>query len=251
MLRLSGGSLLLYVAGTLVETVVVPAIAQTETWIHLGVDCKLHATGWVSVYVDGLPVIAYTGDTSGQASIDRVTFNRSTTGMSWQQYYYFDDVFFDDTAGEAEAAAVPDYRFTLLKANGNGSESALAGSDGDSVDNYLLVDDVPHDSDTTYVEATGVTQRDLYTVETFTLPADHVVRAVHPWAIAKKSDAGVATELSLVSYGGAGETVSAGQDLSSSYRLVSDRQTTAPGGGAWSESAVNASEYGVEGAGTF
>lgn len=241
----------LYVNGSLADEVVSSEFAQTDIWRHLGIDVKIAASGWAYVYLDGAEVIGYSGDL-GTVGISSLEFNPFIGSLdSWNGYVYIDDIFLDDINGETNPAAVPDKRFYYRRANGNGTASELTGSDGDSLDNYLLVDDVPHDGDGTYVKAAAAGLRDLYDTETFTLPANFAVAAVIPLVVAKKTDAAIGTQVKLVAKNGASETVSSAKNLGTSYGVVLARMTTQPGGGSWDEAGVNAAEYGMESAGAF
>lgn len=244
----------LRVAGSQVDTYVAGGFSTTGQWFHIGLDVKIDASGWVYVYLDGIEIFAYEGDTTGNgSSANQVEWNElyGIGGDTWNTYYYIDDIYIDDTAGESAAAPVPDQRFHYRVPAGNGSSSDLTGSDGDSTDNYLLVDEIPHDGDTTYVEAASSGLRDLYDTTTFTLPTGFEVTAVIPTAVAKKTNAAIGSQLKLVAKDGVDEAVSSANDLATSYSLLYERMTTQPDGSAWDESGVNAAEYGVESAGSY
>lgn len=145
---------------------------------------------------------------------------------------------------------MPDQRFLRLSANGNGVSSQWDGSDADSTDNYLLVDEVLPDDDTTYVESVDSLDLDSYTMENITLETGWEIAAVIPWAVAKKLSAGspldlkhyIRTTISGTPY----SATSAAQVLGTSYALYWERRTTDPDSGAWSETDVNNTEIGIE-----
>ena len=64
-----------------------------------------------------------------------------------------DDVYVDDTTGEAGAAIAPALQFTYTLANGNGKLRLHRLGRQPALDNYALVDETPHNSDTDYVLA--------------------------------------------------------------------------------------------------
>jgi hypothetical protein len=134
----------------------------------------------------------------------------------------------------------------MIRPDGNGNYSAWVGSDADSTDNYLHVDEDPHDSDTSYVETDTATNRDSYTMDNYTLPTGFSVAAVIPMAIAKKVDAGGAVNIQLFTRESATDADSATKTLGTDYQLHNDRQTTKPSGGNWDQTSINAVEVGVE-----
>lgn len=246
------GMIQIYVNAVMVAEAAPGALTAIDTWFHCGFDVFLDASGWVKFYVDGTLLVGYEGDTSGAGTVINVMQVGSSTSLQyWETYAYADNVYLDDSTGESTFAIPPALEFLRYAASGNGTSSQFTGSDGNSTDNYLLVDDFPHDSDTTYVEAASSGLRDLYDTATFTLPGGYAVAAIIPFAVARKTDAGVATTLKLLAKNGGNESLSAAQDLGVSYALEWARNTAQPDASAWTEAGVNAAEYGQESAGSY
>jgi len=219
-------------------------------WHHMGIDFKRDAAaGWMKVYVDGLETLSIVGNT-GASAIDALRFGTSSAGRYWTTLPYYDDLYIDDTTGEA-AAPVPDLRFEFISPNGAGNYSVWDPFPGTGEANWQDVDERPNDGDTTYVEAQVLNERDSYAMTTYTMAAGWAIQAVLPTAIAKKTDAVVDTELALMTRQGGVDDDGVDQDLPSSYGLLWDRFTTDPGGGAWSQADLDSVECGVRGRGTF
>ena len=120
--------------------------------------------GVYAVLLDGVPVISFSGDTkpSSYTTIDNLHFTANTSFNFW-----IDDLAINDTTGDTHNSWCGDGHIEYLPDAGNGDASEWAGSDGNSVDNYLLTDDVPPDGDTTYIEDATDGHQDLATVATF------------------------------------------------------------------------------------
>lgn len=245
-------TLKLYLNTTLVDSLVSAAFAQTDTWLHVGIDAKIDAsTGWVYVYLDGVEILSYDGDTTvGSTAVDSIIVASPRSNNYWANYIYIDDIFVDNTAGESVPAVVPDYRFVPVTPNGNGFYNTWSGSDGNSTDNYLLVDEIPPDGDTTYVEHDISGESDSYAMSDITLEDGYEVSAVIPMAYGKKLNAGGSLNLKLVTRTTVSGTpytaTSAAFVLGTDYTLAWERRATRPDGGTWDETTVNALDVGVQ-----
>ena len=228
-----------------------------NTWYHIGVDARINlSTGWAKVYVNGALVLSFSGNT-GSTNLTRIVLGcdpQVGNQLDSGSYYYYDDITIDDTTDEGAPAPVPDRRWDY-KASADADEAETykewAGSDGNSVDNYALVDEIPHNSDTDYVSAGAADLKDSYKHATFSLPANGTIKSVVPIAVAKKGDA-TDCQLALGTRLSATDLIGSGQALPTSYGLaVWERQTAKPGGGAWEEADVNAAELVIESDGAF
>lgn len=178
--------------------------------------------------------------------------NASVNGFSWgtglgsgDDRYYIDDVYLcDNTGGTPYDTFLGDSRVQVLMPSGNGNSSQLLGNDGNSTDNYLLVDETTPNSDTDYVESAVVGQKDTYAYGNLT-PTSGTVHAVQPCMFARKTDAGVRSIASIARHSGS-EVDSANAALGTSFAYYTDIRTTKPGGGAWSVSDVNGAEFGMK-----
>ena len=216
--------------------------ANVETYIEI--RCKHSATvGEIEVRVNGnpTPALSLTGLNTGTAS-DQVELAGGGSGTRDISAWYF--VAVDATAPNDFLGHI---RYAAGQASGNGNSSQLVGSDSDSTDNYLLVDDPPltHDSDATYVQSGTVGEKDTYTMPNLPTPPLTII-AVCPLLIAKKTDAGTRSIVPVVRSGGAdydGDPAFLGL----SYDTFKQAFLLDPNGDiAWTESAVNAMETGVK-----
>lgn len=235
------------------------AFQATNTWRLLGIAYCCHASaGYISFYVDGVQVLTVTGDTTVYASQATAKEPASITGAfvlglvgtsSWTNYAYVDDFYVDSCVGEADAPP-PGRRFLFSLADGAGAAAGWTPLSGTNISN---VDENPNDEDATYVKALSADLVDSYETADVTLPADHGIAAVIPVAVARKTEAGVASSLKLLAYDGANTALGAEQQLSTSYGLVWERMATQPDGSSWGSTPddFNAAEFGVKSAGTF
>lgn len=240
------GLIQLVVGGVVVATGTHPII--TGAYTHIGIDLKIDSVnGWVNVYVGGVADITYAGDT-GNADVVKFIQRRLDTGVN-----YSDDWYMDDTTGEAGPDVVPDKAFVYRVPSSNGTYSDCTGQDGDSVNNYQNVDDRPHDSDTTYNEATALDQRDSFPLPAYTAPAGWVVDAVLPVVHVRKTDGAVDTQVALIVLVNGTQWQGNDQAVDETYTLRLDRCDTPPGGGSWGTGWVppNVIEVGYRGRGDF
>lgn len=223
----------------------------TDDAHHLiGVDFKINATtGWIYVYLNANPtaVLSFTGNT-GSNNAERYDFGTYVDAGNVGAWT-FDDIFIDDTVGEGSAALPPFLRFYPLTLNGNGNYNEWVGSDGNSVDNYLLIDERgPSDSD--YLESDAAAEDDSWAMSNITLEAQQTIQAVIPLIRAQRFGSSetlkIGTRLSATDLLGSEQSPQFGD-----YDYLWERQTTKPGGGAWTESDVNSAEALVQSAGTF
>lgn len=223
-------------------------LAVQNIWNHISIDFKINAAGWASVRLNGVQIINFSGDTNdGGTSINRFYLGEATAGTGiWANYAYFDDVYFDDCTGEVAATTPPDYRYHLLTPNANGAANQWDGSDGNSTDNYLLVDDIPHDTDTTYVSTDVDGEKDAYGMTTYALAAGESFVSVIPYMYARKEDGASTAQVKLNLGDGSNEELGTLQDLGTSYTLKSERFLLAPDGGAWQQADVDALQAVVE-----
>lgn len=109
-----------------------------------------------------------------------------------------------------------DNRVDTLRPDGNGTTSDFVGSDADSTDNYLLVDETDPDGDTSYIESDTAAEIDLHTLESLAVTPDTIF-GVQPVSIAKKTDAGVRTASHVLRTGSTNYTSAAYSPSNGSY----------------------------------
>ncbi len=231
-------------------------LASSPTTYELGVyrHIQMQATiadsgGTCIVRQDNVEVINYTGDTRNggtNLTIDRVTFSASFTNAG-----HYDDVWVcdgvDDTAvsGRPDNTFLGDLKVEVLIPNGDGASSQWLGSDGNSVQNYLLVDDVPPNT-SDYVASNTAGNRDLYAMSDLSAAAA-TVYAVRSSVYGAKSDAGPANLKLAMRESSGTVTLSPDQVMATTYLMYFDAMRRAkPSGGPWTIAEVNALQVGVE-----
>lgn len=218
-----------------------------SVWHLFEIYFLISDTGQITVKVDGNTEIDWTGDTKPG----------SDTTITWVQWYknctctfLIDDLALNSTAGGSDNSWCQDGRISKVYPNGNGTDNDWTGSDGDSVNNYLLVDEFPKDDETTYVTADGTSSglQDQYALSDFDGSGGKIIHRIYPECRARKTDANPVTlKLGILPSGGA-DDLSDARTLTTTYaRYVGDEYTTNPAdAGAWEEADIDALEGIVE-----
>ena len=205
-------------------------------------SCVVRVNEQVVITVDAGEDLQVTGNPTA----DTIHFRGvNTVTMTIDDVYIFDgtdgggtEPTNDDFAGDVTVKIhLPD---------GNGTTNNFTGSDADSVDNYLLVDENPTDNDTTYVESSTIGHIDLYTVDNLAdTPLDF--KAIQINNVVRKDDSGTKTVRAVVrpastNFFGASKSPVDGTYTNEIEILNEDPETEA----AWTESGFNATEFGLE-----
>lgn len=232
--------------GTLLgSATLIPGFAISK-WFYVEFKATIHAsTGIAVVRVDGNEIINLSGQNTkitANASADSIrlhTRDNQATAM------YLSDLYICDGTGSApQNDFLGDVRVDAAYPDGNGNSSQLVGSDGNSTDNYLLVDEHPANDDTDYVESSTVSDKDTYTYGA--VPGSSgTVYGLQTCTYAKKTDAGTRKIANVARLSGT-EVDSADLTLSTTYSYLRDVKETKPGGGAWTISDINSAEFGVK-----
>lgn len=223
------------------------AIAPANVVTYYEVKFTIADTGgFCEVKLNGTSIVSFTGDTRNAGTtglVNTYAINRggNTGGFT------VDDLYILDLTG---AAPYNDYlgdvAVRTLLPTGNGDSSGWLGSDGNSTDNYLLVDEVDSTM-TDYVGASVSGTLDLYAMAD--LPSGYDVLAVQERIYAQKSDAGTPPTVLPVAKGALGtvRTDTALAALSTTAQsLGADIRTTDPDGNALTVARVNAMQVGVK-----
>jgi hypothetical protein len=214
-----------------------------DLWHYIEIKWKIDnavAAGEFEVLIDGATVLTSTGtiDTQNTANAYATHYRIGSGPNTSSQSLDFDDLYVKD-----DTTFIGEKRVYTLAPDGNGNSSQFTGSDGNSTDNYLLVDETPPNGDTDYVESSTVGHRDLYTFGS--LSGVTGIEAVQVNAYARKTDA-AARQINLTTRMSTTDYDSAAITLGSSFAIHSHLQLVRPSdAGAWTESDVNAAEFGV------
>jgi len=221
-----------------------------NTWMYLELKVTLHdSTGSFTLRKNGVTILSGTGlDTKNGGT--KTVFDsfkiRGTSGnadtVSGNSY---DDFYALNGAGSVNNDFLGDCTIQTLYPSGNGNYSQWVGSDADSTNNYLLVDENPPNT-TDYVESGTATNKDTYAFADLTGAPN--VKGVATRAYMSKSDAGAQLMRQTARIGGT-DYPSATDDAPSfgSYTLSSRLMEVSPAtSAAWTYTEVNGAEFGVE-----
>jgi len=211
-------------------------------WYYMEFKIFIHDTaGTIELRVNGAPWFALTGRDTRYATYGAAVDGFMITGgngIAW-----VDDLYVLDTTGTSNNDFLGDQRVDTLYPTADGTYSQFTPSTGTT--HYTLVDETAPNT-TDYVDGTAAGQRDSYQFSDLTALAVQNIAGVQVNAAILKDDAGarsVCTFARSSTTDGDGASVA----LSTSQLYVSQVYPTNPNGGAaWSESAVNAAEFGVK-----
>jgi hypothetical protein len=238
------GSITVYRGGGTLVGSTAAGIFPTTAWFYLETKVVVHdTTGSIEVRVDGVQVYLAT-------NID--TRPGTGTGIDSIQYYYWttgsnrqvDDLYICNGSGSVNNDFLGDVRVATLTPNGNGASSQLVGSDGNSTDNYLLVDESPPNA-SDYVGGTTSGDKDSYLMTD--LPAGvSSVLGIQQVARLTKTDAGAKSAKHLIRMAATNYT-SASFVLGAAWTTHTYVRETNPNTGvAWTIANVDAHEAGIE-----
>lgn len=232
----------LYLEGSLIGTgaVQIPEHTWTMFELHLKIDDA--PNGIITAKYNGAIFASYTGDTKYSAS----TVNRIRGARTYEGSHYWDDIAVNDANGLVDNSWVGDCRVEYHPANDNGDESDWNGSDGDKVDNYDMVNDIPQNGDVNYVYSTTPGDQDIYKVTDFS-GAGKIINRIWPECRAKDAqNAGGQIKIGHKNDG----TVYLGsaQSLLGSYGCIKgDAPTVNPfDSGAWEDADIDAIQFVAE-----
>jgi hypothetical protein len=235
------------VLGTTAETI------QTSVWTY--VECKVtisDAAGSYEVRFDSVNVLSASGvDTRDSTDTNVYSIfvgNNSASGNNAANVgtgYYINDLYICDDSGSVANDFLGPCRVDALYPSGNGNTSNWVGSDGNSTDNYLLVDETSPDSDTTYVESGTSTNKDTYAFGDISHTPTSIY-GVQVTTYAKADDAGsrligVVTRSAAADYN-ASTTHALGASYTHHLTVLETDPATAA---AWTKVNLNAAEFGV------
>lgn len=231
--------------GTLLASTAATAF-HPDAWDYTEFKATIADSGGTAVVkLNGTQVISFTGDTrnGGTGVISGI---RLSSGDSSGGAFYDDYVLLDSLGPAPYNDFLGDVRVSTLVGNGDGTFSQLLGSDGNSVQNYLQVNEVPPVG-TTYNGSATVGQRDTYAMTDLPTTSGQVL-AVRPLLFAHKADAGAGNLKVVTRLAGGTERVEALQAMTATLVTphLGDLRTVDPANAAWTIASVNGAEFGME-----
>lgn len=217
-------------------------------WTYVEMKATLDDTsGSIAVRLNGSTsdLLTFSGDTKNGGT--KTVFDTANiVGYYEGTHGGYDDIYILNGAGASYNNFLGEVRCWPLSPNGNGNSSQGVGSDGNSTDNYLLVDEAATSLNTAdYVAITTDGNKDTYAYPSLT-PTTGTVIGVKVMSQISKSDAGTKSMRPVVRSGGVDY---GGTDvvLSTSFVRSTENFLTNPDtSAAWTISDVNGAEFGFE-----
>lgn len=223
-------------------------------WVHQGVwhvytGRLKNAPGAYEfeLYVDGFRILNY-ADASPVGTGTYLVYLLCDQGASGAGVRHdFDDIAINDTTGSINNSWIADGTTVALIPNANGSASEMVGSDGNSTDNYLLVDERGHNSDTDYVATDAPGKKDWYATSSPTLSGTDTFDSVQLEAVARRNNTS-ALNVQVGAKSGATEAYGATVTMTTSYAWVANKvlDTDPATSAAWTQSGVDNLEIGTK-----
>lgn len=232
-------------AGTVLATAT--GVRAVNVWNYFEWKAVIADSGGsVDLRVDGISRLTYSGDTRNAGVGDVALLNGGVTTLNNGENADFDDVYAINLSGAAPYNDfLGDIVVKTILPNNNGDSSGWLGSDGNSTDNYLLVDEVDSTM-TDYVGANTSGQTDYYQMADIATTYD--VLAIQNLVYAAKSDAGVPPTIAPKSKGilGGVRTDTTITGLTTSGTVYPGAiYTTDPDGNALTAARLNGMQAGI------
>ena len=158
---------------------------------------------------------------------------------------HFDDFYILNASGTVNNTWIGDARVDTLRPTAAGAQAGLTATPAGS--NWDRVNEVDTDL-TDYVQSTASGQRDSYAYSDLPAMTTPSILGVQVNSIARKTDAGAASIRNLVRVGSTNYAQTAQPLLQLANAHLDMLERNPNGNVAWTESAVNAAEFGVESA---
>jgi hypothetical protein len=247
-MRLNGANQLFFTrGGTTIGTV--SKTLTDDIWYYVEIKLTIHdSTGALEVRIDEAVELSLTGlDTKngGTGYIDII--GMGTAGGTFSESYEvdYDDLYVLDTTGSTNNDYLGDVHIAAIFPDGNGTTSNLVGSDGNSTDNYLLVDETSApNGDTDYVQSNVVGDKDTYPFQDVSFTTGDIY-GLQINMYTRKTDAGV-RQIASIARLSSTEVDGPNNVQSTSYIYYMDIREEKPGGGVWTATDINNAEFGAK-----
>jgi hypothetical protein len=210
-------------------------VIAVNVWNYIEVELTRSATvGVVNVKCNGTVVATASAANTGAVAVDGISLFADFVQGSRD----VDDLYVIDVA-----TALGESRIDVIRPSADTAQKDWTPSTG--VTNFNMVNETLENQDTNYVADGTVGHKDLYDVTDLSF-SPSVVRAVQTLLFAKKDDA---TTRSIRNNLKSGATTANGttRAMGASYAMFTDLYATDPNtAAAWSASAVNAAQLGIE-----
>lgn len=203
------------------------------------------SAGSVEVRRDGITILNVsnvdTRNGGADANVRTIRFGQNANNS----YGSLDDVYILKNDGSGKTDFLGEIEVEALVPDGNGNYSDLTGSDGDSIDNYLHVDDNTSVNDSNYVGSPNDGDKDTYSLSGL-VRTSTVIHGLHISHRSRKSDTSNKSMRRVLRSGGSDDT---GDDVAliASFVWYQEILEQNPVSGlGWTHSDVDNLEVGVE-----
>lgn len=208
-------------------------------YVELLVFSSTVSAGYIKIWVDG-QLAAEASSVDFQSDEIGATELIGGGASDTIDDFYIDDIYVLHNVSVSTTPFGPG-EVVLPLPNGNGNSSDLVGSDGNSVDNYLLVDENPA-NETDYVESGTDGDKDTYAFEDVATGA--TVKGIGKTYYAQKTDTGPKF-IKPVTRSGSTDYDDASIGLSEAWSMNEVYSRTDPDTAAeWTAAGFNAAEFG-------
>jgi hypothetical protein len=209
------------------------------------------SSGDVEVKVDGTVVLTVAASSDTKSSSNAYATHYAfvgnspsvTSGRSGSNFF-IDDHYLIDLTGSVNNTYLGNVRIQTLYPNGNGNSSQMVGSDGNSTNNFQLVDEASYAA-ADYVESATLNDKDTYTF-TDTLSTTNTILGISINVAALRTNTDPRSIAPVVRHSG---TDYDGTNIALSSSAVAYQQVyeTNPGtSSGWTKSDVDGMEAGVK-----
>jgi hypothetical protein len=233
-------------SGTVLASTASPFVLPTGIWVYIEFKLTPHNTAGVyEVRVNESTWLSGTGANTRNSANNQATAVRLIGAASLSAY---DDFYICSDEGSTCNTFYGNYFIEALFPNANGNTNAWAGSDGDSTNNYLLVDDTsPPDDDTTYVKSPTSGDIDLYGFPDLSAAATAGLIRVAQVSVRARKDDALARQIAVVTRSGGANFDGATKTMTTSYVTSYESWEVDPATGvAWTGANLNSAEFGVK-----
>ena len=218
---------------------------RNYAWLYIEVKWSIStsiAADSCIVRINGEEVINLPATTNtqggGLSTIDGV--------WTYASFTYIDDLYICDLTGAQCNDFLGPVACELLLPDGNGNQNDFTGSDADSTNNYLHVDEDEQDGNTSYVESSTVGHIDLYSFANMA-NTPTTIYAVIAEIYANKDDASAKTGKIMARVNGSNYEGADLTPVEADYDYFQEIWELNPDdAAAWEEADVNAAEFGVK-----
>lgn len=212
---------------------------STGTWYHL--QCKVFVNATTGTFDLNVAAhgstpssdLALTGLNTGSTNVGRAGIGKQVDRNSQSVDFFYDLIVLDDSSFQSSGL-----KKASLKPDGAGTYTAWAGT-------YTDVDDIPHDSDTSYISSTTATDKESVTLTSTT--TEGISGTIHcSMSYAVVRDTGTASDCQVFTRSSTSESATSSRNVNASYSTQRKIDVVDPATSvAWTTGGLDAAEVGV------